>query len=135
MVKQVDFTGGPQEFTMINTPDNAYGDFRNRLDDNVIRKKLEGKNIYEVTLKNSGGLVSPVIIEWTFKDGSKELERIPAEVWRNNEYEVKKVFVKEKEVVNIIVDPNLETADVNVTDNVFPKKPTGSKFEQIKKGN
>ena len=86
-------------------------------------------------MKNSGGLVSPVIIEWTFKDGSKELERIPAEIWRNNEFEVKKVFVKEKEVVNIVVDPNLETADVNVTDNVFPKKPVESKFEQIKKGN
>lgn len=133
--KQADFSGGPQEFTVINTPDDEYRDFRNRLDDNVIRQKLEGKNLYEVTLKNSGGLVSPVIIEWTFKDGSKELERIPAEVWRNNEYEVKKVFVKDKEVVNMVIDPNLETADVNVNDNVFPKKPAENKFDQIKKGN
>ena len=133
--KQVDFSGGPQEFTVINTPEDEYRDFRNRLDDNVIRQKLEGKNLYEVTLKNSGGLVSPVIIEWTFKDGSKELERIPAEVWRNNEYEVKKVFVKDKEVVNMVIDPNLETADVNVNDNVFPKKPAENKFDQIKKGN
>ncbi len=131
--KSVDFSTGPQEFTVINTPDPEYRDFRNRLDDNAIRQKLEGKNIYEVTLKNSGGLVSPVIIQWTFKDGSKELERIPAEIWRNNEFEVKKVFVKEKEVVNIVIDPNLETADVNVNDNVFPKKPADSKFDQIKK--
>ncbi len=133
--KAVDFGGGPQEFTVINTPDQDYRDFRSRIDDNAVRQKLEGKNIYEVTLKNSGGLVSPVIIEWTFKDGSKEIERIPAEIWRNNESEVKKVFVKEKEVVNIIVDPNLETADVNVNDNVFPKKPAVNKFDQIKKGN
>ena len=87
-----------------------------------------------MTLKNTGGLISPVVIEWTFKDGSKEIERIPAEIWRTNEYEVKKVFVKEKEVVNIIVDPNAETADVNQLDNVFPKKEADSKFDQVKKG-
>jgi hypothetical protein len=131
--KPVDFSGGPTEFTVLNTPDDQYRDFRNRIDDNAVRQKLEGKNIYEVTLKNSGGLVMPVIIEWTFKDGSKEIERIPAEIWRNNESEVKKVFVKEKEVVSLVIDPNLETADVNVGDNVFPKKPAESKFEQIKK--
>jgi len=131
--KATDFSNGPQEFTVTNTTDADYRDFRNRIDDNAIRQKLEGKNIYEITFKNSGGLVSPVIIEWTFKDGSKEIERLPAEIWRLNESEVKKVFVKEKEVVNIIVDPNLETADVNVNDNVFPKKAAMNKFEEIKK--
>jgi Peptidase family M1 domain len=131
--KAIDFSQGPQEFTVTNTPDQMYGDFRARINDNEIRGKLEGKNIYEVTLKNSGGLVSPVIIEWTFADGSKELEKIPAEIWRLNEKEVKKVFVKEKEVTNIVIDPKLETADVNVKDNVFPKKPTDSKFDQLKK--
>ncbi len=132
--KATDFSGGPQEFTVINTPETDYRDFRNRIDDNAIRGKLEGKNIYEVTLKNTGGLVTPVIIEWTFKDGSKEIERIPAEIWRLNEVEVKKVFVKEKEVVNIVIDPNFETADTNTGDNVFPKKAVESKFDQIKKG-
>jgi len=131
--KASDFSKGPKEFTLINTPDNYYGEFKNRIDDNGVRKKLEGQNLYEVTLKNTGGLVSPVIIEWTFKDGSKEIERIPAEVWRTNEAEVKKIFVKEKEVVNIVIDPNFETADVNTTDNVFPKKPVESKFDQLKK--
>jgi hypothetical protein len=132
--KATDFSGGAHEFNVINTPEQDYRDFKSRLDDNAIRQKLEGKNLYEVTLKNSGGLVSPVIIEWTFKDGSKEIERIPAEIWRNNEFEVKKVFVKEKEVVNIVIDPNLETADTNVSDNVFPKKQVENKFDQLKKG-
>ena len=131
--KATDFSKGPKEFTVINTPDNFYGEFRSRIDDNAVRQKLENKNIYEVTLKNTGGLVSPVIIEWTFKDGSKETDRIPAEIWRTNESEVKKIFVKEKEVTNIVIDPNLETADVNVNDNVFPKKPADNKFDQLKK--
>ena len=94
---------------------------------------MDGKNIYELTFKNTGGLVMPLVIEWTFKDGSKEVERIPAEIWRLNEKEVKKVFVKEKEVTNIVIDPNQETADVNLGDNVFPKKPTANKFDQLKK--
>jgi hypothetical protein len=131
--KATDFTKGPKEFTLLNTPDNYYGEFKNRIDDNGVRQKLENQNLYEITLKNTGGLVSPVIIEWTFKDGSKEIERIPAEIWRTNESEVKKIFVKEKEVVNIVIDPNFETADVNTTDNVFPKKPVESKFDQLKK--
>ncbi len=76
----------------------------------------------------------PVIIEWTFKDGSKEVDRIPAEIWRTNENTVTKVFVKDKEVVNIVLDPFKETTDINSADNVFPKRATESKFDQFKKG-
>ncbi len=132
--KADDFGKGPQEITVMNTPETDYRDFRNKVDDQAIRARLEGKNLYEVTLRNTGGLISPVIIEWTFKDGSKEIDRLPAEIWRMNEAEVKKVFLKEKEVVNIVIDPNLETADINTHDNVFPKKPIESKFEKLKKG-
>lgn len=133
--KAPNFSKGPQEITVLNTPEADYGDFRNKVDDNAIRTRLEGKNIYEITLRNTGGLISPVIIEWTFKDGSKEIDRIPAEIWRMNETEVKKVFIKEKEVINVVIDPNLETADINTRDNVFPKKAEESKFDRLKKGN
>ena len=75
----------------------------------------------------------PVIVEWTFKDGSKEIERISVEIWRLNESEIKKVFVKDKEVVSVVIDPNLETADTEISDNVFPRKPAESKFDQNKK--
>lgn len=132
--KATDFNSGPQEIVMTQTPEDQYGDFRSRLDESQIRQKLDDKNIYEITLKNSGGLVSPVIIEWTFKDGTKEIERLPAEIWRINETEVKKIFIKQKEVVNVVIDPNLETADVNVDDNMFPPKAKTDKFEQLKKG-
>lgn len=130
-----DFSNGPQELTVTKTDDSAYGEFRNKINETAVRQKLEGKNLYEVKLKNQGGLVTPVIIEWTYKDGSKEIERIPAEIWRLNESEITKVFVKEKEVTNIVIDPNLETADVNTANNVFPKKAPDSKFENFKKKN
>jgi hypothetical protein len=128
-----DFSNGPKEFTVLNTPANMNGEFRNAVDDKAIRQKLEGKNIYELKFKNVGGLVTPLIIEWTYTDGSKEIDRIPAEIWRNNEVEISKVFIKQKEVANIVVDPNFELADVEVNNNTFPKKP--SKFDQFKKTN
>lgn len=137
--KTVDFSGGPQEFTVINNASvresERNSEFRNTLDDAAVRAKVEGKNIYEVSLVNKGGLVSPVIIEWTYKDGSKEIDRIPAEIWRTNEVEVKKMFLKDKEVINVVIDPNLESADVNVSNNTFPKKAGANKFDQLKKSN
>jgi hypothetical protein len=133
--KATDFSSGPEEFTLVNTPDQLYGEFKSRVDDNAIRQKLAGKNIYQLKFKNNGGLVTPLVIEWTYKDGSKEIERIPAEVWRINENEITKVFVKDKEVVNIVMDPNAELADVDVSNNAFPKKSTESKVDQLKKNN
>ncbi len=130
-----DFSKGPKEFTVNNTDERFYGEFTSRSDDNKIRKELIGKNIYQVKFKNVGGLVTPLVIEWTFKDGSKEIERIPAEIWRINETEITKVFVKDKEVTNILLDPNFELGDVEMTNNSFPKKAADSKFDQFKKGN
>jgi hypothetical protein len=134
-VVSTDFSGGAQEFTLTDTPEQLYGEFKSRVDDNAVRQKLDGKNIYQVKFKNVGGLVTPIVIEWTFKDGSKEIETIPAEIWRINETEITKVFVKDKEVVNVVVDPNSQIADVDAKNNVFPKRPVDSKFDQFKKTN
>jgi hypothetical protein len=120
---------------MTETPDAYYGQFLSRLNEGEIRANLEGKNIYELKLKNEGGLVMPVIIKWTFTDGSSEIDRLPAEIWRLNEHEVTKTFVKNKEVVNIAIDPNLELADVDLSNNVFPKIAGKSKFEEFKEKN
>jgi hypothetical protein len=130
-----DFTSGPQEFSIQNTADKFYGEFKNRIDDNAIRQKIIDKNIYELKFRNIGGLVTPIIIEWTYIDGSKEIEKIPAEIWRTNEFEVSKVFVKEKEVASILLDPNAELADVEPANNGFPKRVVESKFDQFKKNN
>jgi hypothetical protein len=127
-----DFSKGPQELTLMNTAERLYGEFRSRVDDTAIRQKLADKNIYEITFTNKGGLVSPLVIEWTYKDGSKEIEKIPAEVWRLNENRVTKVFVKNKEVTNIVLDPNFELADVDVTNNAFPKNEE-TRFDRFKR--
>jgi hypothetical protein len=127
------FNNGPQPLTLIDTDARLYGEFTSRINDKGIMQKLEGKNIYEITFSNKGGLVMPVIIQWVYKDGTNEIEKIPAEIWRTNENKVTKVFVKDKEVTNILLDPKAETTDVNTTDNVFPKVQQPSKFDDFKK--
>ncbi|MGC6432113.1 MAG: M1 family metallopeptidase [Jejuia sp.] len=130
-----DFSDGPEVINMTSTPDKAYGQFLSRLDEDAIRKKLSGKNLYEVTIKNIGGLVMPVTIEWEFTDGTKEIDRLPAQIWRRNEYEVKQTFIKEKEVKSVNLDPNFEFADTDMSNNAFPKKETESEFDSFKKKN
>jgi hypothetical protein len=99
------------------------------------RFKIGGdKNMYELTFSNKGGLVMPIIIEWTFKDGSKEIDRIPVQVWRKNENKVVKTFLKNKEVVSVKLDPMRETADINTDNNTWPAIATPSKFQLFKNG-
>ncbi|MFT7033547.1 MAG: hypothetical protein ACJA2S_002055 [Cyclobacteriaceae bacterium] len=127
------FSLGPNSFEFKITSKPEYREFRNHLNDGAIRSAYADKNFYEVTFKNKGGLVMPIIIEWTFDDGSKEIEKLPAEIWRKNESEVTKVFVKDKEVTIITIDPNEETADINTADNVFPREEKLSKFDRYKR--
>jgi hypothetical protein len=92
------------------------------------------KNMYELTFSNKGGLVMPIIIEWTFKDGTKEVDRVSVQVWRKNENKVVKTFMKDKEVASIKIDPMRETADINESNNTWPAVQTPSKFQLFKGG-
>jgi len=96
------------------------------------KEKYAGKNMYELTFSNKGGLVMPIIIEWTYKDGTKEVEKIPAQVWRLNEGKVVKTFIKDKEVESIQLDPMKETADINTDNNGWKKIAEPSKFTIFK---
>ena len=127
-----DFSSGPEVITMTTTPDAKYGQFLSRLDEPEIRKQLSGKNIYELTIKNIGGLIMPVTIEWVFTDGSTEIDRLPAQIWRRNEYEVQQTFIKAKDVSKINLDPNFEFADTAMDNNSFPKVKSASEFDAFK---
>ncbi len=126
------FYGQPQEFKL--TDSNVGGEYRSEVENDAIRDRFAGKNVYQITFKNNGGLITPLVIEWTYKDGSKEIERIPAEIWRRNESEVTKLFVKDKEVDSVLFDPFKELADVDMENNVFPNKnKRDSRFDKFKK--
>jgi hypothetical protein len=97
-----------------------------------IQQIAGGKSLYELTFSNKGGLVMPIIIEWTFKDGTKQIDRIGVNVWRKNEMKVTKTFLKDQEVVSIKLDPLRETADINEANNVWPLVQEPSKFKLFK---
>ena len=94
--------------------------------------KYEGKHLYEISFSNKGGLMMPIIIQWEYKDGTKEIERIPAQVWRKNEKALVKTFAKNKEVASITLDPYKETADIDESNNVWGKEMPASRFELFK---
>jgi hypothetical protein len=96
------------------------------------KQKYSNKNMYELTFSNKGGLVMPIIVEWTYKDGTKEIDRIPAQVWRLNENKVIKTFIKDKEVASVKLDPYRETADINESNNSINSVPEPSKFTIFK---
>jgi Peptidase family M1 domain len=130
-----DFNHGPQPFHVIRTDKRFYGEYESRIDDQSFISKLERKNIYEVQFSNKGGgLIMPLTIEWKYSDGSREIDRLPAEIWRLNEHHVSRVFVKEKEVIGVELDPGKETTDVDHADNLFPRMEEKSKVETLKEG-
>ena len=104
----------------------------NPLTDNEAAEHWTDKYFYELSFSNRGGLVMPIIIEWTFKDGTTEIQRVPVQIWRKNEQAVTKVFIKDKEVQAIRLDPMRETADINENNNIWPLRQMPSRFELFK---
>jgi hypothetical protein len=93
--------------------------------------KANKKFFYEITFDKPGGLVMPIIVEFTYKDGTKSRKTYPAQIWRYNDTEITKVINSNKEISNITIDPDLETADVDTSNNNWPKKKD-SKFSKFK---
>lgn len=94
--------------------------------------QYDGKFVYELYLSNKGGLVMPLIIEWTYTDGTKEVERISAYIWRKHETNIVKAFIKDKEVSGILIDPYRETADIDERNNAWPEVETKSDVDLFK---
>ncbi|NOR28358.1 MAG: hypothetical protein GQ540_07505 [Lutibacter sp.] len=90
------------------------------------------KYFYELVFEKPGELVMPIIVEFEYEDGTKERKQYPAEIWRLNDNEVTKVFPSSKVISKITVDPDQETADVDLSNNSWPKNKE-TKFEQFKR--
>ncbi len=111
------------EFILIPTTEETYVryEFRSRFNESYLQNRYKDKNFYLVEFNNRGGLVTPIIIEWVYVDGSSEIERVPVEIWRMNERKATRLFVKDKQVRTLRIDPSNELADTNVENNVFPR--------------
>ena len=89
---------------------------------------------YTITFEKPGGLVMPIIVKYTYSDGTSKTETYPAQIWRFNDLEVRKAIASEKEIVNITIDPNKETADVDSSNNMWPKEIKATDFDRFKSG-
>jgi hypothetical protein len=105
-----------------------YEELKSQLSDKDIKLLNSGKHFYELQFDNIGGLVMPLIIEVTFKDESTEVIRIPAELWKMDNFHVSKVFVFDQEVTSFQLDPFLETGDTDLGNNSWPEQVDQSRF-------
>lgn len=110
----------------------TYEKFLKRLDDDE-RELLDSPvNLYFVDFHNLGGLVMPVIVQIEFEDGSRQTMRYPAEVWTRNNQQITKLIATEKTIKSLTLDPRLETADGDTSNNHFPARMSKSRFKLFK---
>ena len=110
-----------------------YEKFKEGLTEKELTLLNSGKQFYELKFTNKGGIPMPLIIRFTFEDNSTEVVRIPVEIWRRSEFEVSKVFMFDKEVSAIRLDPFLETADTDLNNNSWPEERAPTRYDLFKK--
>ncbi len=127
-----DFYNEHDNFTVTNKDRNRYNETMASLEDWEKNLLKEGKHLTLVDFTNKGGLVTPLIVEIETKSGKKTIERIPAEVWRYSPNKITKLFITDEPIVSLTQDPYWETADIDVSDNAWPRKVTPSRLELFK---
>ena len=128
----IDFYNKYDPFEVTVFDEEEYKKYYNSLSENEKELLKSSNNYYEISFSNQGGLVMPLILEFEYGDGTKEKKNIPVEIWRLRHDKVTKVFVTEKEVQKITLDPYLETADVNTNNNHWPPKNVPTRFQLFK---
>jgi hypothetical protein len=134
-----DFYDENDRFTVTNKERNKYNKFLKDLkpwEREVFERAVkEDKNYYVLEFSNKGGLVMPILLQLTYKDGTVEDQYIPAEIWRRTPKQVRKLIItdKDKELASVVVDPGWETADVDVENNHYPRQIIPSRVEAYKR--
>ena len=107
-------------------------DHSEALASNLPEGKSLPKYFYEIEFEKPGGIVMPIIVEYSYADGSTERVTYPVQVWRKNDNSVRKLLTSDKELTGVIVDPDAATADVNLNNNAWPKEEADTDFDQFK---
>jgi hypothetical protein len=100
---------------------------------NELKNRKESNKFYEVVFEKPGGIPMPLIVEYSYADGTTERKTYPAQVWRKNDTTISKYIATNKELVGVVVDPDKATADVNTANNTWPKVLEENDFEKFKK--
>ena len=108
----------------------------NYLKENYTEEEIQNleipKYFYEIVFEKPGGLVMPIIIDITYEDGDVQRKTYPAQVWRKNDNEVRKLITSDKKISEIVLDPEKETADIDTRNNSWPRNIEGTDFDKFK---
>ena len=80
------------------------------------------EDYYIFEFSNKGGLVMPIPLEITYEDGTKELIRIPVEVWRKNSNKTKWLKRSKLKITQAVIDPYWEIGDTQIENNYYPTR-------------
>ena len=120
----------PLEVDIID--EEAHDKFVESLSDEEKELLNANKHFYEMSFENKGGLPMPIILELAYEDGTTEIKRIPAEIWRFDATTITKTIVTDKVIVDVTLDPFLETADVDTENNTIAPSKEPTRFELFK---
>ncbi|WP_082685173.1 M1 family metallopeptidase [Hymenobacter sedentarius] len=124
-----DFYNSYNPLAVTDADQQRYTTYLGTLTDEQRQRLGDSQNFYELSLRNVGGLVMPVIVQMTYADNTTEVQTIPAEIWRKNNAQVTKIIVTKQPVVSFVLDPFQQTVDTDVSNNAFPRQPAYSRFE------
>ncbi len=129
----LDFYSNYDPLEVDGLDESDFDEYKNSLSDKEKELLESGKYFYEIEFERVGGLVSPIIFDMVYEDGSVKTVRLPAEVWRMGNTDFTKIFSSDKKVVEFVLDPYLETADVDRSNNYYPPRQEEDRFEVFKR--
>ena len=126
-----DFYNEHGDFDILPADKKRYDELLKALAKDKIKPELlkTARNFYLVEFSNLGGLVTPIILQVDYTDGTTEELRLPAEIWRVDNMKASKLIMTTKEIKSLQVDPHEETADADVENNFWPRRPVKSRFQ------
>jgi hypothetical protein len=130
--KAVDFYTTYDPFLTDTLDREDYSKYLKNLSEDEKEILKSDKNYYEIHFSNIGGIVMPIILEFQYTDATSEIIRIPAEIWKRNSQQIKKIFILDKELNNVVLDPFSETADVDISNNHWPARVEATRFQLFK---
>src|SRR5690606_22134771 len=90
-------------------------DFKTYIEKNYSREERAEMKIpnylYEVVFEKPGKMPMPIIVEYTFEDGTSKRVTYPVQIWRKNPDKASKVLATQKKIVSVQLDPEQQTAD------------------------
>jgi len=129
----LDFYNEHDKFTVTNGDRNKYNKAIKKLEDWQLALLENDKKLYVIDFSNKGGLVMPIILNVKYADGTQDVIRSSAQIWRKNTENISKLLVTDKEIKEIVLDPYWETADVDINNNYWPQRVVESRLELYKR--